>query len=891
MAVNLKVLNKLMGDPNAREIKRLQTKVDLINAQEAAAQKLSDKALKDRTAELKQAVQDKPQALDSFLPEAFALAREAAQRSIGQRHFDVQLMGGVVMHEGKIAEMRTGEGKTLVATLPVYLNALEGKGVHVVTVNDYLARRDAGWMGQVYHALGMSTGVIISDQGQPAGYLYDPEYDSKEHIDERLNHLRPVSRQEAYRADITYGTNNEFGFDYLRDNMVDDLGKMVQRQLHYAIVDEVDSILIDEARTPLIISAPAEDSTDKYYQFAKIARGLKAEDHYIIDEKMRAVSLTDDGIAAIERILGVDNVYEAGRIDEVHHIEQALKAEAIFKRDRDYVVREGEVIIVDEFTGRLMYGRRYSEGLHQAIEAKEGVKIQQESLTLATITFQNYFRLFTKLAGMTGTAATEAEEFGKIYALEVTSIPTHQPMVRRDLADRIYKTELGKFGAVAADVKERHQKGQPVLLGTVSIEKNELMSQILNSQGVPHKLLNAKNNEEEAQIIAEAGHKGAVTLATNIAGRGTDIVLGEGVAGLGGLHVLGTERHESRRIDNQLRGRGGRQGDPGSSQFYVSLEDDLMRIFGGERIASMMTTLGVDEHTPIENSIVSRSIESAQKKVEGHNFDIRKQLVEYDDVMNRHREVMYARRRAALENQNLRPEVERMLGEEFQAILTAHTDVRTQVIEEAKVLDVLGALMPLDQAIVDKLHKAHHSEWVGELATYAKTLYDQREAQFSPEHMRILERLTYLRILDGLWIEHLEAMDGLREGIGLRAIGQREPLVEYKREGFKLFQQLLNLLEKEMAATIFKVSITARPNHDHDHDHAEPPAPGPVETVLTKAAASAQTSTSSEPIKAKPKQRDHKTKVGRNDLCPCGSGLKYKKCGMINAPQHRGSLA
>ena len=884
----LEFINKMLGDQNAKEVKRLSPIVTAINDVEAAAKKRTDKGLKDRTAELAKLVQDGKQSLDKTLPEAFALVREAARRTLGQRHFDVQLMGGIALHEGKIAEMRTGEGKTLVATAPLYLNALTGKGVHLVTVNDYLAQLHAGWMGEVYHMLGMSVGVIASDQGMPAGYLYDFNYDSKQHIDSRLNHLRPATRQEAYRADITYGTNNEFGFDYLRDNMVDDAGKMVQRPLNYAIVDEVDSILIDEARTPLIISAPAEDSTDKYYQFAKIARTLKNETDYVVDEKMRAVSLTDEGITDIEKALGVDNVYAAGRSLDVHHIEQALKAEAVFKRDRDYVVREGEVIIVDEFTGRLMFGRRYSEGLHQAIEAKEGVRIQQESVTLATITFQNYFRLYDKLAGMTGTAATEAEEFGKIYGLGVVTIPTNRPMVRDDLPDRIYKTEVGKFRAVAADVKQRHDKGQPVLLGTVSIEKNELLSQALDDAKVPHQVLNAKNNEREAEIIAGAGQEGAVTLATNIAGRGTDIMLGDGVADLGGLHVLGTERHESRRIDNQLRGRAGRQGDAGSSQFYVSLEDDLMRIFGGERIAGLMTTLGVDEDTPIENKMVSRSIESAQKKVEGHNFDIRKQLVEYDDVMNRHREVIYGKRRAALDNQALRPEIEQMLTQEFQDVVAAHTDVRTGVVEEDKVLEVIGALIPLDQKVITQLHKAHPSEWPQTLGDYSKELYDQREKQYTPDGMRVAERLTYLRILDGLWIEHLEAMDGLREGIGLRAIGQREPLVEYKREGFKLFQQLLALVDREIAGTIFKVGITA-----HTHEHSTEPGHeghhhGPVvETAITKAAEKAQiNSGSAEPTKPKPKKATDK--VGRNDLCPCGSGLKYKKCGMINAPEHRG---
>ncbi len=820
----MKLLSKIMGDPNAREVKRLQPIIAEIAGLEDSLKKLSDKDLAKETDRLR-AKLEKGQTLDDLLPEAFATVREAARRVLGMRHFDVQLIGGLVLHQGKIAEMRTGEGKTLVATAAAYLNALAGKGVHVVTVNDYLATLHGAWMGQVYAALGLSTGVIIHEQA----LIYDPGYDNEQHEDPRMRPLRPVRRQEAYLADITYGTNNEFGFDYLRDNMVDEVAKMVQRPLFYAIVDEVDSILIDEARTPLIISAPAEESTDKYHQFATLAARLKIDTDYTIDEKMRAASLTDEGIEAIERALGVENVYEAGRIEDVHHIEQALKAEAIFKKDRDYVLREGEIIIVDEFTGRLMPGRRYSEGLHQAIEAKEKVDIRQESLTLATVTFQNYFRLYEKLSGMTGTAATEAEEFSKIYKLEVTNIPTNRPMVRKDHSDRIYKTELGKFRAVAAEVAERHKIGQPVLLGTVSIEKNELLSHVLNQAGVPHTLLNAKNNEREAAIIAAAGKKGAVTLATNIAGRGTDIVLEEGVAELGGLHVLGTERHESRRIDNQLRGRAGRQGDPGSSQFYVSLEDDLMRIFGGERIASLMTTLGVDEDTPIENSMVSRSLESAQKKVEGHNFDIRKSLVEYDDVMNRHRESIYARRRAALGHANLRPEILKMIETEFAAMLVAHTDARTDEIDSEKLLTAIQFVMPTPEDLEKKLRAAHKSEIVAMLMELAEALYDSRENQFTPDGMRLAERLTYLRVLDGLWIEHLEAMDNLRNGIGLRAIGQRDPLVEYKAESYKMFGRLIKLIEGEIASTIFKVSIQLTGESEA------------VETALTRAAKEAAT--------------------------------------------------
>jgi preprotein translocase subunit SecA len=870
------ILTRILGDPNAREIKRVQPIVQKINDLEQEITKLSDAKLKDQTKLLRERI-EKGESLDKLLPEAFATVREAAKRSIGQRHFDEQMIGGIVLHEGKIAEMRTGEGKTLVATAPVYLNALRGKGVHVVTVNDYLASLHGAWMGQVYYSLGLITGVIVHEQA----FVYDAEFKNEAHDDPRMQTLRPVSRQEAYRADITYGTNNEFGFDYLRDNMVDDVSRMVQRDLNYAIVDEVDSILIDEARTPLIISAPAEESTDKYLRFAEIARRLKPEEHYTVDEKLKAVSLTDEGIAQIERVLEVDNIYEAGRIDDVHHIEQSLKAEALFKRDRDYVSREGEIVIVDEFTGRLMFGRRYSEGLHQAIEAKEGVQIRNESLTLATITFQNYFRLYEKLAGMTGTAATEAEEFGKIYELEVTTIPTHRPMVRQDLPDRIYKSELGKFRAVATEVQARHAKGQPVLLGTVSIEKNELLSSILDQLKVPHQVLNAKNNEAEAAIIASAGQKGQVTLATNIAGRGTDIMLGEEVSDLGGLHVIGTERHESRRIDNQLRGRSGRQGDPGSSQFYVSLEDDLMRIFGGERIAGLMNSLGLDEDTPIENSIITRSIESAQKKVEGHNFDIRKQLVEYDDVMNKHRTAVYIRRRKALENANLRPEIQGFIEREIRAAVGAHTDVRLGTVETKPLIEAVNGIMPLSNELTTQVEQAHPDEIADLLVEASKQLYNQRIEQFGEEPMRLMERLIYLRVVDNLWIEHLEAMDSVRSGIGLRAIGQRDPLVEYKSESYRMYKNLIAVMEAEIASTIFRASIGPM-------EIAE----APVETALTKAAKEAATNApSDEPVKtraksAKPTAEGGK-KVGRNNLCPCGSGLKYKKCGMINSPKHR----
>ncbi|GAC1369494.1 MAG: preprotein translocase subunit SecA [Candidatus Saccharimonadales bacterium] len=820
------LLTKLLGDPNVREVKRAQSLVAKVNSFEEAMVKLTDAELAGLTAKFKERLAAKT-TLDDLLPEAFAAVRETAKRIVGMRHFDVQLVGGIVLHSGKIAEMRTGEGKTLVATVASYLNALSGEGVHVVTVNDYLASLHAGWMGQVYRALGMTTGVIVHE----ASYIYDPDYSSEEHGDERLNHLRPVSRQEAYAADITYGTNNEFGFDYLRDNMVDDLSRMVQRPLNYAIVDEVDSILIDEARTPLIISAPANEATDRYYEFARLAGTLTIEKHYTVDEKLKAVSLTDEGIEEIERALGVENVYEAGRIDDVHHIEQSVRARALYLRDRDYVIRNGEIIIVDEFTGRLMPGRRWSDGLHQAVEAKEQVQIQQESLTLATITFQNYFRLYKKLSGMTGTAATEVEEFNKIYHLDVVTIPTHRPMQRVDLPDRIYKTEAGKFRSVAREVAALHAKGQPVLIGTVSIAKNELLSQFLTELGVEHTMLNAKNNEAEAAIIAAAGRRGAVTLATNIAGRGTDIMLEAGVDKLGGLHVLGTERHESRRIDNQLRGRSGRQGDPGSSQFYVSLEDDLMRIFGSERIASVMETLGLDDETPIENRLVSRSLESAQKKVEGHNFDTRKQLVEYDDVMNRHREVIYGRRRKALRAESMQDDILTMIQQEVTAMVQAHTDSRTGELDHPAIQEAIGSILPVTVELKDKLERAHESELSEIVMDEARSLYEARTEQFTPPIMRMVERYTYINALDRIWIEHLEAMDSLRSGIGLRAIGQRDPLVEYKREGFRMFKRLLTLLDGDVATTIFKVSVSREDTN----------VEAPVETPLTRAAEQAST--------------------------------------------------
>ena len=796
-------LQKMFGDPNAREIKKADARVVRINELEDSIKKLSDKQLRDKTAEFRKRLEKKTK-LDDLLEEAFAVVREASRRTINMRHFDVQLVGGIVLHEGKIAEMRTGEGKTLVATLPLYLNALESKGAHLVTVNEFLARLGAGWNGPLYHSLGMSVGVVV-----PQGaFVYDPEYTDDSHYDERLRHLRPVEKPEAYSADITYGTNNEFGFDYLRDNMVQDVAQCAQRGLHYAIVDEVDSILIDEARTPLIIRQPSQKSSERYYQFADIARGLKLAADYELDEKAKSVSITDEGIRKVERKVGVDNLYDPQHIESIHLLEQSLKAKALFQKDKDYVISEdGEVIIVDEFTGRLLQGRRYSEGLHQAIEAKEGLQIQAESQTLATITFQNLFRLYDKLAGMTGTAATEAEEFAKIYSLEVTSIPTHKPMIREDLKDRIYKSEIAKFAAVVEEVRERHDMGQPILLGTASIEKNELLSGLLSKAGIDHNMLNAKNNESESETVAKAGQKGAVTLATNIAGRGTDIVLGDGVKELGGLHVIGTERHESRRIDNQLRGRAGRQGDPGSSQFFVSLEDDLMRIFGGERIGNLMNTLQLPDDVPIENKMITRALETAQKRVEGHNFDIRKHLVEYDDVMNSHREVIYKRRREYLTGNNIKSSVLQSFEAIFGRIVAAHTDARTDTLDLDAVTKEASQFIEIPKGWAAKLPKKLPADVITALTTLATKQYAKKEKDFTADTMRMVERFVSLQVIDSAWLRHLETMEHLREGIGLRGYGQRDPLVEYKAEGYRLFQDLLASIDAEIASLIFKVQL------------------------------------------------------------------------------------
>lgn len=812
--MNTKILKRVLGDPQAATVKRLRKRAKAIEALADKYKKLSDAKLNAKTQEFKDRLA-KGEKLDDLLPEAFATVREAATRTLGQRHFEVQLIGGMVLHEGNVAEMKTGEGKTLVATLPIYLNALEGEGTHLVTVNDYLVRRDAGWMGQIYDFLGLSVGVIIPDES----YVYDRDFKDESHFDARLHHLKPSTRQEAYNADITYGTNNEFGFDYLRDNMVREVDQLRQRELHYAIVDEVDSILIDEARTPLIISAPATASGAAYLQFAKIVRNLKETEHFEKDEKRKSVVLTDDGVELVEKILGIKNLYATENLRTIYHLEQSLKAQTLFHRDKDYVVtKEGEIVIVDDFTGRLLRGRRYNEGLHQAIEAKESVEVQEESMTLATISFQNYFRLYKKLAGMTGTAMTESEEFHQIYKLDVVEVPANRKIVRDDLSDRIYKTEDGKMRSIVADIKALQTKGQPVLLGTVSIEKNEKLSHMLKAAKVPHEVLNAKNNEKEAAIVAKAGNQGAVTLATNIAGRGTDIVLGEGVADLGGLFVLGSERHESRRIDNQLRGRAGRQGDPGKTQFYVSTQDDLMRIYGGDRIAGIMDRLKVDDETPIESRMITKSLEGAQKKVEGFNFDQRKNVVQYDDVMNRHRRAIYSMRREILRADDISARIKKMIAEEVEW-LVGHPESTSEMYES-----ILTESFPFDGQVLDKLFDSPADKFQDELDKAALKLYQQQEKLFTPEIMRKVERDVFLQVLDNLWMQHLENMDHLREGIHWISVGQRDPLVEYRRQGGKIFDDMQENLRHEIIRAVA---------------HAQPADVQPeraVETELTRAA-------------------------------------------------------
>lgn len=839
-----KFLKNIFGDDNEREIKRMTKYVEQVNGLETGLQSLSDSSLSAKTGEFKRRLED-GESLDDLLPEAFAVVREASRRVLGMRHFDVQLLGGITLHGGNIAEMRTGEGKTLVATLPVYLNALTGKGVHVVTVNDYLARRDSEWMAKVYNFLGLSVGLIVHG-------------------------LDFAQRRAAYAADITYGTNNEFGFDYLRDNMVIHADQMVQRPLHYAIVDEVDSILVDEARTPLIISGPGEKSTDLYYVLAKVVPKLKETEDYTVDEKAHTVAPTESGIAKAEKLLNIKNMYESENIEYSHHFNQALKAHGLMKRDRDYVVKDGEVVIVDEFTGRLMFGRRYSDGLHQAIEAKEGVKIERESQTLASITFQNYFRMYEKLAGMTGTAKTEETEFRKIYRLDVLVIPTNKPVSRQDLPDVIYKTKRAKYKAVIEEIAQLNAKGQPVLVGTTSIEQSEDLSQQLKRRGIIHNVLNAKYHELEAQIIAQAGQRNAVTIATNMAGRGTDIVLGEGVPGLGGLHIIGTERHESRRIDNQLRGRAGRQGDPGSSRFYLSLEDDLMRLFGADNIAGIMDKLGMEEDEPIEHSLITRSIEQAQKKVEGRNFDIRKHVLEYDDVMNQQREVIYGQRRSILTGENMRENIFHMIEKLADRGMELYADEKL-FPEEWDYVGLIeymeGLFAPPGTLTEEHLAKFSREELREELLKTATDAYNAREALFGEDNMRELEKVVMLKVVDSKWMEHLDAMDMLREGIGLRAYGQRDPLIEYKIEAYDMFQQMIDNIQEDIVKYIYRVNIVTQPE-----DHLQQAHESHEEISAVKSAGeSAGESAGHEPQAVK-------DAVGRNDLCPCGSGKKYKKC-------------
>ncbi len=857
-------------DSNEKVVKKLEPAVEQINSIEPGYQKLSDDDLRGKTEEFKARVAE-GEILDDLLPEAFAAVRESARRNIGQRHFDVQLMGGMVLHEGRIAEMKTGEGKTLVATLPLYLNSLLGQGCHLITVNDYLAKRDAHWMGPIFQALGVTVATIQHE----ASFLFDLAFEG---ADPRWQRLRPVTRQEAYRADITYGTNNEFGFDYLRDNMVIDLSQMVQRPLYYAIVDEVDNILIDEARTPLIISGAAEEPTQKYYAFAKLMPLLVKEEDYTVDEKLKAVSLTEAGTTRVETnlrelgLLKAPSLYDPANYFLTHYLESALKAHILFRRDRDYVVKDGQVIIVDEFTGRLMFGRRYSEGLHQAIEAKEGVKIQKESVTLATITFQNYFRMYQKLAGMTGTAATEAEEFHKIYKLEVVTIPTNKPMVRLDNPDQIYKSEEGKFHAVAREVEKLYAEKRPVLIGTVSIEKSEHLSELMQRKGVPHQVLNAKYHEKEAGIIAQAGKLGAVTVATNMAGRGVDIILGgnpEGraeedwakehqqVIAAGGLHIIGTERHEARRIDNQLRGRGGRQGDPGSSRFFVSLEDDIVRRFGGDRIKGLMEWAGMDEETPIEHSMVSKAIENAQVKVEGFHFDMRKHLVDYDDVVNKHREVIYAERKKILSGADLKANIEDMVDEEIENLVDSYLPDNGENWDLEGLIKDLESVLPLTLELNAQAFAGLKKEdIVDRLEDHARAYYIQRETEMGPENMRILERLAMLRTIDSLWVEHLTAMEHMRQGIGLVAVGNTDPLIAYKKEGHALFQGLSSNIRHDVAHSIYHLNIVREQS------------PARPRTPITEGRQEEQKKTA---VTAA-------GKVGRNDPCPCGSGKKYKRC-------------
>ena len=868
----LQFLSKLL-DSNEKEISRLRKTVETITAIEPAVKKLKLQDFSKKTAEYKERLEHGT-SLDDILPEAFALVREAALRTIGQRHFDVQLIAAIALHNGKVAEQKTGEGKTLSAIPALYLNALAGRGTHLVTVNDYLARRDAGWMGPIFHLLGMTTAAMISEQS----FLYDPDFEDQSATDGRLKHLKSITRKQAYEADVTYGINSEFGFDYLRDNMVSDISQIVQRgNYHFAVVDEVDSVLIDEARTPHIISAPDMEATHAYYDYAKLVGKLTGEMDFVIDEKLRTAHLTDHGILKVEKLLGIPNIYEKD-FGTVHHIEAALKARTLFQREKDYIVKDNQVIIVDEFTGRLLIGRRFSEGIHQAIEAKENVPIQQESKTLATVSLQNYFRMYQKLAGMTGTAATEAEEFHKIYDLDVVVIPTHRNMVRQDFGDSVYKTPRAKYAAIVNDIIECHKRGQPVLVGTTSIEKNEIISEYLKRKGVPHQVLNAKNHLKEAAIIADAGKIGAVTVATNMAGRGVDIILGgqdttkkdhEEVVASGGLHVIGTERHESRRIDNQLRGRSGRQGDPGTSRFYVSLEDDIMRLFGGDQVARLMNIFKLPEDQPLEHPMVSRAIEQAQVKVEGFHFDSRKHLVEYDDVLNKQREIVYRKRRKILEGESQKEEILGNISKEISTVVALYADEKGLSVEREKIVKEFVSIIPFDGAsegqLVKQLEQFHMGNDVSDfLTTISKDMYETREKQVSPELMRQIERWVSLQVIDSFWMDHLDAVDDLREGIGLRGYGQRDPLVEYKNEAFNMFEQLMAGIDGEIVHRIYKVQVSTQP---------PPVMPQHIQT------------NASEPVAPRPIVNAAK-KLSRNDPCWCGSGKKWKRCHMESDLAH-----
>jgi preprotein translocase subunit SecA len=888
-------------DLNAKEVDRLAKVVEKINSYDSKVKKLKDSDFAKKTQEFKERI-NKGESLESILPEAFALAREASLRTIGLRPYDVQMMASVALFEGKVAEQKTGEGKTLSAVPALYLRGLVGKGAHLVTVNDYLARRDAGWNAPAFALLGLSVGSIVQET---KSFIYDPGFSDTSHGDERLSHLKPCERREAYLADVTYGTNNEFGFDYLRDNMVSSLEEMVQRGHYFAIVDEVDSVLIDEARTPLIISAPDSEPTKKYYEFASLVEKLNPDTDFKVDEKSKSATLTEHGIARVEKLTGVSNLYEKD-FDSIHHIENALRAKTLFLRDRDYIVKEGKIIIVDEFTGRLMFGRRWSDGMHQAVEAKEGVVIQQESKTLATISFQNYFRMYEHLSGMTGTAATEAEEFKKIYKLDVVVIPTHKPMIRQDKPDVIYKNLRAKYGAIVGEIEKRHKAGQPVLVGTTSIEKNEIISDYLKRKKIPHNTLNAKNHEREAMIIADAGKPGAVTVATNMAGRGVDIVLGgavpdrpekvslgewqkskeyakwieehEKVVKAGGLLVIGTERHESRRIDNQLRGRSGRQGDPGSSRFYLSLEDDLMRIFGGDQIKGLMDRLSVPEDQPIENKLISRAIEQAQVKVEGFNFDIRKSLVEYDDVANQQREIVYKLRKRVLQSSDLKEEIAEKLEHQLEKIVLVSQKADGSGLDKEEVLVGLMEIIPFDEGSKEKIKKEleriNDEKNVKELLVrILKDVYSLREEQLGSGIMRQVEKFAYLGSIDKLWIDHIDVIDGLREGVRLRAYGQRDPLVEFKNEAYDMFEGLLDRIDAELARRLFRIGV-ATPQSEIPLDRARENIDR-VDAMGLAEGNSDQTARTGQPLEV-PK-KDGK-KIGRNDPCWCGSGKKWKKC-------------